>query len=58
MDMIEKQKLLNWIDFQLENERLTEDMIIVLGVLSGLVQTGVFDYNQQWREEVHTEEII
>ena len=56
--MIEKQKLLNWIDFQLENERLTEDMIIVLGVLSGLVQTGVFDYNQQWREEVHTEEII
>ena len=55
--MIDKQKLLGWLDSQIENKQLTKDMAIILGVLYGLIETGVFDCNQQWREEVHTNEI-
>lgn len=52
--MIDKQKLLEWLNSQIENKRLTKDMAIILGVLYGLIETGVFDCNQQWREKVHT----
>lgn len=55
--MLDKQKLLEWLDSQIENKQLTKDMAIILGVLYGLIETGVFDRNQQWREEVHTNEI-
>lgn len=55
--MLDKQKLLEWIDTQTKNPQLTKDMAIILGVLYGLIETGVFDRNQQWREEVHTNEI-
>lgn len=55
--MLDKQKLLEWLDKQTENTQITKDMAIILGVLYGLIETGVFDCNQQWREEVHTNEI-
>ena len=52
--MLDKQKLLEWLDKQTKNPQITKDMAIILGVLYGLIETGVFDRNQQWREEVHT----
>ncbi len=57
MIVLDRQKLIEWLDKQIENPRITKDMAIILGVLYGLIETGVFDSNQQWREEVHTNEI-
>lgn len=56
MKVLDRDKLIRWLDKQTENPRITKDMAIILGVLYGLIETGVFDCNQQWREDVHTNE--
>lgn len=52
--MIDKRQLLEWLKAMIYNGRLTKDMNSILEVLYGLIETGTFDSNQQWREEVHT----
>ena len=52
--MIDEKLLMRWLMEQIDNPQLTKDMKIILGVLQGTIDSGAFDYNQQWREEVHT----
>lgn len=53
--MLDKRELMEWLKAMIYNGRLTKDMNSILEVLYGLIETGTFDYNQQWREEVHTD---
>ena len=52
--MLDKRQLLEWLKAMIYTGRLTKDINRFLGVLYGLIETGTFDCNQQWREEVHT----